>query len=145
NDRRADVHLTGDLSSFDAAARPVDDAVFRIAVLGDFSGRAHRSAPAPASAQRIRRVDRDDLDDAIAAFAPRIEIALESGQPSIVVTAFRLDDFHPDRLIERVSMLRDLRAMREQGASSPPSSSREPPRRAEPKTDAVVRELSGGS
>src|SRR5581483_7626024 len=63
----------------------------------------------------------------------------------IVVTAFRLDDFHPDRLIERVSMLRDLRAMREQGASSPPSSSREPPRRAEPKTDAVVRELSGGS
>lgn len=79
---------------------------FRIALIGDFSGRANRGVVETGRALSQRkpvRVDRDSLDDAIARLAP----TLRSNDTEITFAS--LDDFHPDRLYQRLPRLRALR------------------------------------
>ena len=89
---------------------------FRIALIGDFSGRANRQIVEKGralAARRPLRVDRDSLDDAIARLAPRLELALRSTGERLEIGFSSLDDFHPDRLYER---LPHFRALRDTGA-----------------------------
>ena len=96
---------------------------FRIALLGDFSGRANRGIAEkgrPLAARRPVRVDRDSLDDAIARLAPRLTLDLPSGGERVDVGFASLDDFHPDSLYERLPR---FRALREAGARALASAS----------------------
>jgi type VI secretion system protein ImpC len=98
------------------AAEPLSDSPFCVAVLGDFSGRANRgvveAGPELAGRQPLR-VDRDNFDDVLARLAPHVQIAPFRGSESILSLRFaQLDDFHPDRLYERLPVFQSLREMR---------------------------------
>ena len=98
-----------------------EDMPFRIAVLGDFSGRANRSIVETGRALATRRplrIDRDNVDDVIARLAPELELSL--GDVRATVRFAELDDFHPDRLYERLPALRALRETRERAAAPVP-------------------------
>jgi type VI secretion system protein ImpC len=108
---------------------------FRIAVIGDFSGRSSRGAVesrATPAAPRAIRVDRDSLEDAMAELNPTLTIAHADAAPS-EITFSSLDDFHPDRLYERLPY---FRALRDHGARVAASASIAPP--ASPTTPVGV-------
>lgn len=82
-----------------------EDVPFRILVAGNFSG----------GASRIRKpvlIDRDSFEDVLALYGP--EIPLEFAKTPIPIRFSELDDFHPDRLFERLPPFQALRDMRRQ-------------------------------
>jgi type VI secretion system protein ImpC len=85
----------------------------RLLLLGDFSGRgAQGTGPAAeASGSRVHRVDLDTLERVLARISPRVALPAAAGGTTVLqFTA--LDDFHPDRLFERVASFAWLRALR---------------------------------
>jgi type VI secretion system protein ImpC len=104
---------------------PVSERPFRILILGDFGGRGGRRPPerpgAPLSGRKPIRIDRDNIEDAIEAIAPVLELRVADGEAAdgpdgLTLRFSELDDFHPDRLYGRVPEFRVLQALREQGA-----------------------------
>ncbi len=88
-----------------ALPRPDSDEPFRILVAGNFSG----------GASRIRKpvaIDRDNFDDVLALFGP--EVRLEFAKAPLAIGFREIDDFHPDRLYERLAPFQSLRNLREQ-------------------------------
>lgn len=96
------------------AAPPAASGIFRLAVLGDFSGRAGSGTIETGKALARRkplRVDVDNLDDTIARLAPRIVVPLgDEGAVEIPVAC--MDDFHPDQLVEALPLFEQLRGLR---------------------------------
>jgi type VI secretion system protein ImpC len=96
----------------DARGRPEQDAPFRVAILGDFSGRTNRGlfemGPGLAN-RRLLRVDRDNLDGLLKKIGAEIHLPVAGkGNPPVVVRFTELDSFHPDRLYEEVNAFRGL-------------------------------------
>jgi type VI secretion system protein ImpC len=90
------------------------DDPFRILVLGDFSGRASRGLHSKLAGRRAISVDRDNLDEALAAMGVEI-------RPRGVVLRFGdMDDFHPDEIYRRAEIFRDLPEARERAAPPQP-------------------------
>ena len=104
------------------AAELADDGC-RVLILGDFGGRA--AVRQPMAQRAILRLDRDGIDAAIQNTAPALRLLIDEdgGDESIEFRA--LDDFHPDRLLERVPTLTRLRKLRTTVESAPVSSARE--------------------
>jgi type VI secretion system protein ImpC len=91
---------------FGPAARPRDDdEPMRLLVLGDFSGRPAGERP-PLASRPTLQVDIDTVDQAMRRLAPRV--TLSSGE----IQFQQLDDFHPDRLFERLELFQALRHAR---------------------------------
>src|SRR5215217_8646677 len=70
-----------------SAATTSPDTPFCIALVGDFSGRASRrivEQDRALAARRPFRVDRDSVDEAIAHFAPKLELELGTGRSVLV-------------------------------------------------------------
>ncbi len=117
----SEVHL--DVASgrerFPQAASP--ESSFRIALLGDFSGRANRGLfeTRPAlGRRRIIPVDRDSFGEILERAGASLQIPLEGPQgPSLSLHFKELDDFHPDQLFQRVSIFAKLRELRERLAN----------------------------
>jgi type VI secretion system protein ImpC len=89
---------------------------FRIAILGDFSGRADRwpveadSAPA---GRRLLHIDRDNFDEVLAKLGVEIRLPIAGNDtPSVAIRFAELDDFHPDRIFEQVEVFQRLRETR---------------------------------
>ena len=94
-----------------ARREPLAEEPFRILVLADFSGRAGREAPATGAAlarRRRVRVDRDDLDAAIATLDPRVVVPLPRGGAA-ALRFRRLDDFRPENVFETCAAFAPLR------------------------------------
>jgi len=109
-DPRFSVNLTTELDAPAAAER--ERGPFRMAILGDFSGRSETSAgAAPVVGRRAWRVDRDDLDAAIAGIRPALRLRIMPELDPIVISFASIDDFHPDGLVDRVSLFRQLRGL----------------------------------
>jgi type VI secretion system protein ImpC len=100
--------------------RPDSDEPFRILVAGDFSG----------GASRVRKpvaIDRDNFDEVLSLFRP--EVRLDFAKAPLAIGFRELDDFHPDRLFDRLAPFQSLRNLREQleeggmlpSASAPPA------------------------
>ncbi|HXA05802.1 MAG TPA: type VI secretion system contractile sheath large subunit [Bryobacteraceae bacterium] len=91
------------------------DSPFHIAVLGDFSGRENRGVlDAKLQGRKAVPIDRDNFDDMIARFAPELHLPLGGPDgPRISVRFRELDDFHPDRIFERLKIFQALRDTRE--------------------------------
>jgi type VI secretion system protein ImpC len=104
------VNLTAGGES--SGARPSPETPFRIAILGDFSGRANRRIfePNTIAKRRTLLVDRDSFDQALARTGAEIQLAI--GDASLRLRFSELEDFHPDRIyqhLEAFGKLRDLR------------------------------------
>ena len=103
-------------------ARPADrpaprrdaQSPFRILVMGDFSGRGPRAEAGRLEDRPPIPVDIDSFDRAIARLAPRATIAPEGPGAGAREIAFgALDDFHPDALLPKLEVFRELRRLRE--------------------------------
>lgn len=89
---------------------------FRILILGDFSGRAHRGlceTGAALARRPILRVDRDNLDQVLARLAPSLALG-----PHVRISFRELEDFHPDRLYASLEIFRRLHAARDRLADA---------------------------
>ena len=102
--------------------QPVDpENPFRVLILGDFSGRANRGAfeTGVGSRRRVIPIDRDTFDDAMGALRPELLLPLAgSKSPALAIRFGTLDDFHPDRLFERVDIFQALGGLREKLSDS---------------------------
>ncbi|MGO9270987.1 MAG: type VI secretion system contractile sheath domain-containing protein [Terriglobia bacterium] len=90
------------------------DTPFRIAILGDFSGRANRGiceVGAGLANRRAVALDRDNFDEVLAKLDVSIDLRLDDRPLSLRFV--ELDDFHADRIFERVDIFQKLRQMRE--------------------------------
>lgn len=88
---------------------PEPDTPFRILILGDFSGRASRGICEPNLAgRRPVLVDRDNFEEVLEKLRPGLRLT-----PQISMRFRELEDFHPDRIFERVELFGALREMRE--------------------------------
>ncbi len=86
--------------------KPEPETPFRIAVLGDFSGRANRRVRETGLAsRRIFRIDRDNFDQVLAKM--HAELCLPGAG---TIRFSELEDFHPDRLYERLEVFRNAAA-----------------------------------
>src|SRR5690242_7420606 len=77
----------------------------KLLVLGDFSGKPAAERQ-PLAERPTHRVDLVNLDAVMKRMAPRAHL------PAGEIRFERLDDFHPDRLYERVALFSALRAAR---------------------------------
>jgi type VI secretion system protein ImpC len=98
-------------------AVPEPETPFRILIMGDFSGRANRGLCQPGAAMASRRpvlVDRDNFDAVLAKLGVEVHLPLGGGAgPPVIIKFSELDDFHPDRLYERLEVFQALREMRQ--------------------------------
>ena len=87
---------------------------FRLALLGDFSGRASKGKldqGAALAARKPLKVDVDNLDTVLARLAPRIAIPL-GDEGSLEIAIASMDDFHPDQLVEALPLFEQLLGLR---------------------------------
>ena len=101
----------------DRSAQALDPQTpFRIAILGDFSGRASRglceTGPALAS-RRAVAMDRDNFDEVLEKLGVQLRLPVAGDHGPLLDLSFReLDDFHPDRIFERTEIFRKLKETR---------------------------------
>jgi len=105
----------GTLTSF-APRKAKDNTPFSVAVLADFSGRGNRGlcekGPSIAARQRIS-VDVDNLDDLPMKLNSEIHIPLGGKDgPRITLRFNELDDFHPDKIFDRLEVFQKLKTTR---------------------------------
>src|SRR5579864_7524349 len=95
--------------------RPEPETPFRIAILGDFSGRENRGVlDAKLQGRKAVLIDRDNFEDMMARFAPELHLPVGGPDgPRIPIRFRELDDFHPDRIFERLKIFQALRETRE--------------------------------
>jgi type VI secretion system protein ImpC len=93
---------------------------FRLALLGDFSGRANAGLAETGEALARRKpikVDIDNLDDILARAKLSLSLSLDGGDAAVSVPIGTMDDFHPDQIVENVELFGSLRDLRRDLAS----------------------------
>ena len=93
---------------------------FRIALMGDFSGRAAKGEVEIGSdlaARRSIKLDVDTLDKVIAGFGTTLVLPIGKKGQGIEVELGSIDDLHPDELFEKVEMFAELVALKRRLAS----------------------------
>jgi type VI secretion system protein ImpC len=106
--------LVADMENAPMAPHP--ETPFRILVMGDFSGRANRGitpSGSPLTNQRPLPVDRDNFDELMGKLRVKLTLPLPGCSASPVEIGFsELEDFHPDRLYERLEIFQALKDTR---------------------------------
>lgn len=123
---------------------PDEETPFRIIVLGDFSGRANRGiADAQIAVRKPLPVDRDNIDDVLAKLHAEISLPILGKDAAPVRIPFaEMEDFHPDRLYERLELFASISDLRKglkdpkivaalAGPEMPPSAETQPVRPAQ--------------
>ncbi|WP_342341981.1 type VI secretion system contractile sheath domain-containing protein [Cribrihabitans marinus] len=90
---------------------------FRIALFGDFSGRAARGLVETGDALAARPpilLDPDTVEEVIAGFGTTLVLPLGRDGAGIEVTLKELDDLHPDELFEKVDLFEGLAGLKGQ-------------------------------
>lgn len=93
---------------------------FRMAILGDFSGRAAcgmLESGDDLAGRRAILLDPDTVEDVISGFATRLVLPLGKDGAGIEVNLKELDDLHPDELYENVALFSELVSLRQQLSS----------------------------
>lgn len=86
---------------------------FVVGVLGDFSGQPEQPLPKMKD-RKITEIDRDNFDQVLSGMAPRVAMAVENkmagdGSKMGVDLKFNsLEDFEPDKVVQKVDPLRKL-------------------------------------
>ena len=84
---------------------------FRIALMGDFSGRAAKgevAIGADLASRRPIKLDVDTIDKVIAGFATTLILPIGKKGAGIEVELNSVDDLHPDELFEKLEMFEGL-------------------------------------
>lgn len=94
---------------------PDQETPFRIAVLGDFTGRANRGILNPGlTGRKPLRVDRDNIEEILARLNVGINLPILGKDSAPITIRFSaMDDFHPDRLYEKLDVFEALHEMRQ--------------------------------
>jgi type VI secretion system protein ImpC len=101
-----------DLTIMRSPKVPVKDEPFRIAILGDFSGRDNRKLFKKTLPHPIE-IDRDNFDEVMTRLGVKLNIPVEGKRNNRVSITFnKLDDFHPDGLFERLELFQKLKQLR---------------------------------
>ena len=114
--RKAEMSL--DMSFGQMSAEPLaggKPARFRIALMGDFSGRSARGEVEIGSdlaARRPIKLDVDTLEKVIAGFGTTLVLPIGKKGQGIEVELRSIDDLHPDELFEKVEMFAELVALK---------------------------------
>ena len=90
---------------------------FRIAILGDFSGRAARGLVETGDALAARRatlLDPDTVEDVIESFATDLVLPIGREGAGVALSLKGLDSLHPDELYENVDLFSELVGLRQQ-------------------------------
>jgi hypothetical protein len=90
-------------------------AKFRLALLGDFSGRANAGrleTGAALAARKPIKVDVDNFDQVIERMQLSLALPLAEDDGAVTVPIRTLDDFHPDQLAENVALFEQLLDLR---------------------------------
>jgi type VI secretion system ImpB/VipA family protein len=90
---------------------------FRIAIFGDFSGRATRGQMETGDALASRApilLDADTVEDVISSFATNLVLPIGKDGAGIDVKLTELDDLHPDELYEKVALFEGLSGLKGQ-------------------------------
>ncbi|MEC9310228.1 MAG: type VI secretion system contractile sheath large subunit, partial [Pseudomonadota bacterium] len=90
---------------------------FRMALFGDFSGRAARGIVETGDALAARKavlLDPDTVEDVIESFATELVLPIGKDGAGIAVKLGTLDDLHPDELFENVVLFSELVGLRKQ-------------------------------
>lgn len=90
---------------------------FRIALFGDFSGRAARGLCETGTALAARKaipLDVDTVEDVIEGFATTLVLPLGRDGTGIEVRLNGIDDLHPDELYDNVALFSALNALKQQ-------------------------------
>jgi len=90
--------------------------VFRLAVLGDFSGRASGGQLATGAELAKRKpltVDIDNLDDMVRRLKIKLTLPIGEGGGAVEIPLNSMDDFHPDQLYENVEIFSGLAGLRQ--------------------------------
>jgi type VI secretion system protein ImpC len=90
---------------------------FRLALLGDFSGRTNAGKLDTGAALAMRRpikVDVDNIDDVLTRMQLSLALPLAEDAGVVGVPIRNLDDFHPDQLVENVELFEQLVQLRSQ-------------------------------
>ncbi len=93
---------------------------FRLALLGDFSGRANAGrfdTGKALAARKPMKVDVDTLDDVIARQKLELSLPLAEAGTTVSVPIGSIDDFHPDQLVDKLEVFGELQALRRNLAS----------------------------
>ena len=93
---------------------------FRLALLGDFSGRANAGLVETGETLGRRKpvkIDVDNLDDVLARMKISLNLALDGEDAVVTVPIGSMDDFHPDQIVENVELFSQLRDLRRTLAS----------------------------
>ena len=108
-----------------SAARPdsagLNRSRFRIALMGDFSGRAAKGELETGSALAKRRaikLDMDTVEAVIEGFATKLVLPIGNDGAGIEVELNELDDLHPDELFEKVELFEALSDLKSRASSS---------------------------
>ena len=96
--------------------RPLPETPFCVALLGDWSGRANRglsASTAELAGWRPLLIDRDNLDQLIEKLGPKLHLPVGAdGEMSVTISFRDLDDFHPDRIFDRLDLFDKLGHLR---------------------------------
>ncbi|MGH9795183.1 MAG: type VI secretion system contractile sheath domain-containing protein [Candidatus Acidiferrales bacterium] len=115
-----EIHLDVETGRQGAAVEREPDSPFRVAILGDFSGRASRGireTGAKLASRRVISIDRDNFDEVLARLAPQLRLPL-GGEGEVAVAFKEIEDFRPEGLFESVEVFHKLRDMRARLADS---------------------------
>lgn len=103
-----------------SAPPPAPGQKFRLAVLGDLSGRANagklETGAALASRKPIK-VDVDNIDTVLERFALKLDLPLAEDGTAVTVEIGEMDDFHPDQLADKLELFESLLSLRKNLAS----------------------------
>jgi len=93
---------------------PVSDELpFRILFLGDWSGRESRSLTFEPMNLRPIEIDRDNFDDVMRRMRVGIDLDFQGNAANSISLEFtEIDDFHPDRIFQRLPLFANLRDIR---------------------------------
>lgn len=90
-----------------------ENEVFRILLLGDWSGRESRLNQTDFPPSRPIVVDRDNFDDVMSKLDVRLDLEFQGNEKNILSLKFtELDDFHPDKIFQQIPLFSELRDLR---------------------------------
>ncbi len=104
--------------TLETEASPVaDDLPFKILFMGDWRG---RNPPPNIEAFKSRpiEIDRDNFDEVLRKYNVGLDLTFEDGGNNLSLEFTELDDFHPDKIFQRVSLFSDLRDIRKKLSNS---------------------------
>ena len=115
---KLDVEIVSSLEKT-RAGNPDPETPFRIAILGDFSGRNNRGVVESLVNRRFQMIDRDNFDDVLKKLGVEVKLQImDKNSPPVSLRFSELDDFHPDHLFENLDIFQALKETR-QGLKDP--------------------------